>query len=164
MTIIIEHYPCRHPAMTALIRGAFQTDPSKAQPAYNTAVNTPLGGEPALGLAALKATSHSPLGQSTNNSVFCKRAFKPPSLPPSISSLSSLIRVSALSSLCTPRRVIYTSGRELIRVRTYESYATWIWKQRQNAVAAAFLWHQTDAKWGDVMSSRCWDDEENEGR
>ena len=44
MTIIIEHYPCRHPAMTALIRGAFKTDPSKAQPPRNTAVNTPLGG------------------------------------------------------------------------------------------------------------------------
>lgn len=46
--------------MTALIRGAFKTDPSKAQPPRNTVVNTPLGGEPTLGLAALKATSHSP--------------------------------------------------------------------------------------------------------
>lgn len=77
--------------MTALIRGAFKTDPSKAQPPRNTAVNTPLGGEPALGLAALKATSHSPLGQSTNNSVL-QRAFKPPSLPPhSLPSSMSLV-------------------------------------------------------------------------
>lgn len=112
--------------MTALIRGAFKTDPSKAQPPRNTAVNTPLGGEPALGLAALKATSHSPLGQSTNNSVL-QRAFKPPSLPPSPLSpslLSPFIHVFGLSSLCTPRRVIYTSGGELIRVWTYESYTT----------------------------------------
>lgn len=85
MTIIIEHYPCRHPAMTALIRGAFKTDPSKAQPPRNTVVNTPLGGEPTLGL---KATSHSPRGQSTNNSV-PQRAFEPPHLPPSAPSLSS---------------------------------------------------------------------------
>lgn len=30
--------------MTALIRGAFETDPSKAQPPRNKVVNTPLGG------------------------------------------------------------------------------------------------------------------------
>lgn len=81
MTIIIEHYPCRHPAMTALIRGAFKTDPSKAQPPRNMVVNTPLGGEPTLGLTALKATSHSPWGQSTNNSV-PQRASEPLPLPP----------------------------------------------------------------------------------
>lgn len=55
--------------MTALIRGALETDPSKAERRSDAAVNTPLGGETALGLAALKATSHSPSGQSTNNSV-----------------------------------------------------------------------------------------------
>lgn len=55
--------------MTALIRGALETDPSKAQRRSSAAVNTPLGGETALGLAALKATSHSPSGQSTKNSV-----------------------------------------------------------------------------------------------
>lgn len=72
--------------MTALIRGAFETDPSKAQPARNKVVNTPLGWEQTWLLAALKATSHLPRGQSTNNSV-PQRAFKPPTsaslLPPS---------------------------------------------------------------------------------
>lgn len=38
--------------MTALIRGAFKTDPSKAQPPHNRVVNTPLGGEPTLGLTS----------------------------------------------------------------------------------------------------------------
>lgn len=70
--------------MTALIRGAFETDPSKAQPVRNKVVNTPLGWEQTRLLAALKATSHLPRGQSTNNSV-PQRAFKPPTSPSSFS-------------------------------------------------------------------------------
>lgn len=71
--------------MTALIRGALKTDPSEAQPPRNTAVHAPSGGgggrgTRALGPAALKATSHSPLGQNTNNSV-PQRASELPSPP-----------------------------------------------------------------------------------
>lgn len=70
--------------MTALIRGALETDPSKAQRRSDAAVNTPLGGEAALGLAALKATSHSPSGQSTNNSLSHKDPSRRPLSPPSL--------------------------------------------------------------------------------
>lgn len=79
MTIIIEHYPRRQPAVTALIRGALETDPSKAQRRSDAAVNTPLGWRGSPG--PLQATSHSPSGQSTNNSVSHK---DPPSLLPSL--------------------------------------------------------------------------------
>lgn len=72
--------------MTALIRGTLETDPSKAQPPCNKVVNTPLGWEQTQLLAALKATSHLPRGQSTNNSV-PQRAFKPPTFRRSSSSL-----------------------------------------------------------------------------
>lgn len=79
--------------MTALIRGASETDPSKAQRRSDTAVNTPLGGETALGLAALKATSHSPSGQSTNNSVSHKDPSRLSLSLPSIAPRCLFIRV-----------------------------------------------------------------------
>lgn len=101
MTIIIEHYPCRQPAMTALIRGAFETDPSKAQRRSDAAVNTPLAREAALGLAALKATSHSPSGQSTNNSVTHKDPSRLPLSPPLLS-LALYPHLFGLWSFCTP--------------------------------------------------------------
>lgn len=91
--------------MTALIRGALETDPSKAQPPRNKVVNTPLGWEQTRLLAALKGTSHLPRGQSTNNSV-PQRAFKPPTSPSlllfsflSPIFLSPIMRVFGLSSL-----------------------------------------------------------------
>lgn len=48
------------PCHDRLIRGALETDPSKAQPLRNKVVNTPLGWVQTLRLTALKATSHSP--------------------------------------------------------------------------------------------------------
>lgn len=89
--------------MTALIRGALETDPSKAQRRSDAAVNTPLGGETALGLAALKATSHSPSGQSTNNSVSHKDPSRLPLSPPSLPSLSlSVFQVYGASAHAEP--------------------------------------------------------------
>jgi len=148
MTIIIEHYPCRHPAVTALIRGAFKTDPSKAQPPRNTVVNTPWGGEPTPGL---KATSHWPRGQSTNNSV-PQRAFEPPHLPRSLSVSPSLSLHPCLQFI----KLIYTQEGHLHKLRRinkrvdlwiirYLSLKAKAEKKEKNA-PSAFSWHQTDAK------------------
>lgn len=97
--------------MTALIRGASETDPSKAQRRSEAAVNTPLGGEAALGLAALKATSHSPPGQSTNNSLSHKEPSRRPPSPPAL-----FIQVFLSSSGGSP------APKQSTGVRNYKSY------------------------------------------
>lgn len=142
MTIIIEHYPCRQPAMAALIRGALETDPSKAQWRSDAAVNTPLGGETALGLAALKATSHSPSGQSTNNSV----SYKDPSyLPFSLLFLPISLYpcLSGLRSFRThPAHHLLKSNQSKYRLINH------ILLKNESKKAAVSLWHQMDDERG----------------
>lgn len=141
MTIIIEHYPCRQPAMTALIRGALKTDPSKAQPPRNTAVHTPSGGggrrrrgNPGPGPWApqpSKLLLIRPWGRTLTTLFHNEPPPLPPlhflalTLPPSLPLHPCLwfIKLMYTQERHLHKRREGWGGGELISVWTYESYA-----------------------------------------